>query len=370
MNFINISKKFISYKSMPIPGDPPGIIQHKKDAIPPSIKTYYYDHSSLKTLDYLPPCQELPQDKKVWISINGHGDTDLFTQLEKDYGIHLLTLEDVINSTQLPKVEEYDNYLFFVGRIPSIHEAGETEQIILILFENVIISIQEWEHDYLEPIHKRLLKGKPRIRSNVDYMAYAIIDLMVDSFFPIIEKDNTRIERIEETIFETPNIEIGKEAISFKRKCSHFRRTLFLTYEAVLKLNRGGFTQISDNVSPYLRDCADHANQAMAGFETLNNRLSDILNLQISLSGARLNEVMKYLTLIATIFIPLTFIAGIYGMNFNNDISPLNMPELNWSYGYPMIWGIMIALVVVQVIIFKNKGWLGSKKMKDFDEED
>jgi magnesium transporter len=303
----------------------------------------------------------------MWVNVDGLGDAGTLKKLTEIFDIHKLAMEDVVHVHQRAKVEEYEGQLFIIVRMPSL--AGErigTEQVSIFLGSGFVLTFQERKGDCLDPVRERVRKSKGRIRhAGADYLAYAIIDAVVDGWFPILEDYGELLEVLEDEILEKPTREAVARIHRIKRDLLEVRRTIWPMRETVNGLFREeGLIQKETHL--YLRDCYDHVIQIIDIVESHRDMASSLMDLYLSSVSNRMNEVMKVLTVIATIFIPLTFIAGIYGMNFNPEASPFNMPELNWRYGYVAFWILMLGTGGVMLLFFKHRGWLGgSKRTRD-----
>ncbi|MDF1524995.1 MAG: magnesium/cobalt transporter CorA [bacterium] len=301
----------------------------------------------------------------TWVNVDGLGDSATLLELAEIFQIHKLALEDVVHVHQRSKVDVYDNNLFVVARMASVlNGALETEQLSIFLGDGFIVTFQEREGDCLDPVRDRIRKGKGRIRrSGADYLAYAILDAVIDGWFPVLEDYGEKLEALEDSILEKPDSQTVSSIHRVKRDLLEIRRTVWPTRETVNSLMREtDFIQPETNL--YLRDCYDHVIQIIDMVESYRDMASGLMEFYLSSVSNRMNEIMKVLTIIATIFIPLTFFAGIYGMNFNPDASPWNMPELNWKYGYLFFWAIIAVLGVTMLLFFRRMGWLGSKGEK------
>ncbi len=295
----------------------------------------------------------------TWIHIEGLGQVELINQVGELLHLHPLALEDVLTMQQRTKTERYPEQLFTIIRIP-IHDDGlSTQQLNIFIGKNFVVTIQDRRIGYLEPIRERIRKGVPRTRFlEADYLAYTIIDAAIDTYFPLLESYGDSLEEIEHVI-TTNNIERKtlSRIYSIKRDMQELRRAVWPQREAVNGLIREESELISSSTHLYLRDCYDHSIQLMDLTEALREFGSDLVNLYMSRQSNDMNAVMKVLTIIATIFIPLGFIAGVYGMNFNPTISPWNMPELNWYCGYPFALGLMGLSALIMLSYFWWKKW-------------
>jgi len=292
----------------------------------------------------------------TWINIDGLHQVDIIEKLGKHFSLHPLILEDIVSTEQRPKMEDFEHYIFVITKMLFYDEKeGETkiEQVSLILGENFVISFQEREGDIFEPIRERIRKGKGRIRKmGADYLAYALLDAVVDNYFLILEKLGERLEDLEDRVVSNPQPETSQEIHKLKREMIFLRKSVWPLREVINSLERGESPLIKKACRIFLRDVYDHTIQVIDTVETFRDMVSGMHDTYLSSISNRMNEVMKVLTIIATIFIPLTFIAGIYGMNFEF------MPELKWHGAYFAIWGIIVIVAVIMMIFFKRKRWL------------
>jgi magnesium transporter len=297
--------------------------------------------------------------RKAWLRVTGHRP-ELLRQLADGLGVHPLVLEDVANVGQRPKVEHYDGYLFVVVDVLRPGDGGglEEEQVSLLLFENLLVSIEEQPSDLFKLVEERLHAPQGKMRSmTVDYLAYALVDACVDHYFPLLESFGERLEEIEAALLAKPGPDALGELHGVKREMLRVRKATWPLREMVGTLARTDSPLIREGTRVWLRDVYDHTFQIIDIVETLRETAGQLVDLYMSSMSNRMNEVMKVLTVIATIFIPLTFIVGLYGMNFNPQAGPLNMPELNWAWGYPLVWLVMIAIALGMLLMFRRKGW-------------
>jgi len=295
----------------------------------------------------------------TWINVEGLSDVALLERLGRHFKLHPLSLEDVLNCGQRPKVEDYDDYEFAVLKSLHLNDEGiELEQISLVFGKNYVITFQERPGDSFEPVRERIRKGKGQIRrAGPDYLAYALMDALIDEFFPVLEQYGERIEELEDELVDHPSPQSVHQIHGLKRDLLVLRRVAWPERDLVNALLRDESPLIEAETKVFLRDCYDHMVQAMDMIETYRELAAGMLDVYLSSVSNRMNEVMKVLTIIATIFIPLSFIAGVYGMNFDTA-SPWNMPELHWRFGYPFSLGLMAAVALWMVLYFKRKGWL------------
>jgi len=342
-------------------GLPPGTLVRPESAVamPAKITLINYDRQQYaeKEISRIEDCFQCKDSPAVsWINIDGLNDIGMIEKLGTHFGIHPLMLEDVLNTAQRPKIDEYEDYLFIVLKMLKYDEENESvdsEQVSLITGKNIVISFQERSGDVFNPIRDRIRKGKGRIREGgADYLAYALIDAIVDNYFIIPEKYGEIIENMEDNLIREPTPEIFQSLHNLKREMIFLRKAVWPLREVISTMIRGESKLIHKTTVLYLRDVYDHTIQVMDSVESSRDLLSGMVDMYMSSMSNRMNEVMKVLTVIATIFIPLTFIVGIYGMNFNY------MPELGWKWAYFAVWGVMIFLAGSMVIYFKKRKWL------------
>ncbi len=280
-----------------------------------------------------------------WINLDGVHQTGILEQVGRSFGIHPLVLEDIVNADQRPKMEPYDDFIFVVLkmlRYSDTHQIVDGEQISIVLGSQFVISFQERPGDVFDPIRQRIRTQDSRIRRNgADYLLYRLLDTIVDNYFVILEKLGERIEDVETQLMDNPSQETLREIHHLKREVMYLGKSVWPLREICSGLNREGSPLIMDSTEVFLRDVYDHTIQVIDTLGNFRDILTGLLEIYISSMSHRMNEVMKVLTIIATIFIPLTFIAGIYGMNFNPESGPWNMPELKWRWGYPLTMAFM-----------------------------
>lgn len=292
----------------------------------------------------------------TWLNIDGIHNVDLIEKIGKNFNIHPLTLEDIVNAGQRPKVEEFEDYLYFVFKMLHVDEVTNeirSEQVSLVLGNNFLISFQEVTGDVFEPVRERIRKGRGRIRKGgVDYLAYALIDAVVDHYFVILEKIGTVIETLEEDLLAEPTKETMQGIHDLKRELIYLRKQVWPTREVINTVAKGELSLVQESTGVFFRDVYDHTIQIVDTIESYRDVLSGMLDLYLSTVSNRMNEVMKVLTIMATIFIPITFVAGMYGMNFKY------MPELEWKWGYPAVWSLVVGIALGLIVFFKRKKWL------------
>jgi magnesium transporter len=294
----------------------------------------------------------------TWLNVDGVHQIEILEQVGKHFGLHPLVLEDIASTGQRPKMEDFDDYIFVVLRMLRFDEKEKeneikTEQISLLLGPDFVISFQEKEGDVFDSIRERIRNNKGRIRKmGADYLAYALIDAVVDNYFMILEKLGETIEEIEEKLVTNPTSETLHTLHDLKREMVFLRKSVWPLREVINRLERSESPLINKSTYVYLRDVYDHTIQVIDAVETFRDMLSGMLDIYLSSVSNRMNEVMKVLTIIATIFIPLTFIAGIYGMNFRY------MPELEQAWSYPAILILMLIITITMLVYFRRKKWI------------
>ena len=292
----------------------------------------------------------------TWINVDGLHDVSLIETLGKHYGIHPLTMEDIVNTEQRPKMEDMGEYLFIILKMVTFNKTEnrvEAEQVSLIIGTHFVLSFQERVGDVFSSIRERIRNAKGRIRKmGTDYLAYTLMDAVVDNYFVVLEEVGEQVEALEDEVMGSPTAETMQRLQKIKRRLLFLRKSIWPLREVISGLERYESGLIKKTTRPYLRDLYDHTIQVADMVETMRDMNSGLFDMYLSNISNRMNEVMKVLTIIATIFIPLTFIAGIYGMNFQY------IPELAWRWGYFAVWGVMLAVVVGMVVFFKRKKWL------------
>ncbi|MDX2247036.1 MAG: magnesium/cobalt transporter CorA [Bacteroidia bacterium] len=290
-----------------------------------------------------------------WINVDGIHEPEVINKICEKFCIHPLTREDIVNTSLRPKVEEYDTYCFVVMKMIYLYEeSGQIliEQVSFVLGENYIITFQEQFGDVFESVRNRIKQEGSRIRKRKsDYLLYALMDVILSNYFIVLDKLEDKIENLEERMYNHSHSQILQEIQILKRELIFLRRAVFPLREVINQIVRSEATVVSSSVQVYYRDLYDHIYQVVDTIETFRELLSELHDLYLSEVSNRMNEIMKVLTIISTIFMPLTFIAGIYGMNFKY------MPELKWHWGYPAIWGIMATMALGMIFYFRRKKW-------------
>ena len=339
------------------PGTPVHVGERRTESTKITVFEYDDAHIEERQLNSVEECKEWKKSPGVvWINIDGIHEISVVESVGKLFGIHPLVQEDIVNTNQRPKVEDYDSYLFaIVKMLYEDREASEihAEQVSIIVTPKIVISFQERDGDVFSPVRERLRNGKGIIRQRgSDYLAYCLIDAIVDHYFLIMENLENRILPLEDQAVNDPTPQVMQSIHSLKSDLVFLRRSLWPLREMLARLEREQLPLIRPDTRRFLRDVYDHTIQIIEILESFQEIVSGLLDVYMSSISNRMNNVMKVLTIIATIFIPLTFIAGVYGMNFQH------MPELAWRWGYPAVWGVMLLVIIGMVIFFKRKKWL------------
>jgi magnesium transporter len=342
-------------------GLPPGTLVHVGDEKSREVvvTVMEFDETRFRSerVDMTGDCFAIADKSAVtWINVDGIHQVEILERLGSSLTVHPLVLEDIANTGQRPKLEDYDQYLFVVLKMFRYGEQGSTvevEQVSLILGPSFVISFQEEPSDVFDAIRTRIREGRGRIRRmGADYLAYALLDALVDSYFVVLEVIGERVEFLEEELISRPTPETLEAIHRLKRDVLLLRKSVQPVREVVSSLTRGELEMVGNSITLYLRDLHDHTNQVIDTIETFREMVSGMLDIYLSSVSNRMNEVMKLLTVIATVFIPLTFIVGLYGMNFRY------MPELGWRWGYPLTWVVMLAIAAAMLAYFRRKKWL------------
>jgi magnesium transporter len=340
-------------------GLPPGTLVHigeqKSEKV--TISVFHYsetacEESLLDQPDRLSP----PRDGSVaWINVGGVHKVEIVEALGKQFELHPLLLEDVANTDQRPKLDDFETYVFLVMKMLSLTKRQEitVEQVSLVLGKNYVLSFQENGTDVFQPVRERLRGGKGRLRqSGADYLLYALVDAIVDQYFAVLESIGEKIEALQQTVVADPRPETLNEIHALKRQLLFLRRAVWPLRDVMNNLSRSDCRYLQEPTKVFFRDVYDHVVQIVDTIETLREMVSASLDIYLSSVSYRLNAVMRVLTVITTIFMPLSFIASIYGMNFEH------MPELRSPWGYPLVLAVMAAVGVGMLVLFRNKRWL------------
>lgn len=341
-------------------GLPPGTLvftgERKIDDIKITIIDYDQEHLVERELENIDEALQYKDTKTItWLNINGIHREDIIESIGKYFNIHPLVMEDIMNVGQRPKIEYYDDYVFIVLRMLSYDDNKSDitdEQLSLIIMKGLVISLQENEGDVFDPIRERIRSASGRVRKmGSDYLAYALIDVIVDNYFAILEKLAESAEILEDGLIYNPGPDAMREINVLKRKLILMRKAIWPFRESLSIIGRFDSPIFTETTLLYFRDVYDHTIRMIDTIETLREVTTDLLNMNLSSLSNRMNEIMKVLTIISTIFIPITFLAGVYGMNFEF------MPELTWRLGYPIVWLIMLSIGISMLIYFKKRRW-------------
>ncbi len=354
-------KIFVRHASPP--GTPPGTLAADPDAARPVIHVTAYgpgDFLEQDVTDVRLLRQYAETWPVTWINVDGLGDAKTIETLGEIFGLHRLALEDVLNVHQRPKVEEYENQVFIIGKMARFCEELEIEQISLFLAKNVVVTFQEGlPGDCFEVIRKHIREKVGRIRQmGSDYLLYCLIDAIVDHYFPVLEEYAERLEKIEAEVVSKPTRSTIHRLHTIKRQLLDMRRIIWPFRDALQAMLRDSAYLFTEDTRLYMRDCYDHLVQVVELSEIYRELAMSLTDVYLSSVSNRMNEIMKVLTVIATIFMPLSFVAGLYGMNFNTEKSPFNMPELTWYFGYPFALTIMFSIAGSMLFVFYTRGWL------------
>jgi magnesium transporter len=351
------------------PGTLPGTLAASACETPPRICLVEFGPEAYEERTLASPADCLSADECrayldspsiTWIHVEGCVTPETLQHLGGLFGLHLLALEDVLNTGQRTKLESYEGLLFLVMHLPVQNGAGvEAQQVSFFLGRNYLISFHDGETDPFEPVRERLRRRAGRLRDRgADYLLYALVDLIVDQGFPLLEDYGEEIESIEEALLDDPDQRVLGRIHGLRRELLLLRRLIWPQSEVLRQLLHEDYASIQDQTRLFLRDCQDHALHILELLESYREMTAVMLEAYLSSASNRLNEVMRVLTVIATIFMPLTFIVGVYGMNFGvNATSPWAMPELRWAYGYPAVWAVILLIGVAMLIWFRRKRW-------------
>jgi len=348
-------------KSANTRGLPPGSIVHvgekKTTKVKISVMDYTIGKFDEKEVKKVEDCFQFKRKPSVtWINVDGVHDVEVIKKLGDCFEIHPLVLEDIVNTNQRPKIEDYEKYIFFVLKMLYVDDKTHeihSEQVSLILGQNYVISFQEQVGDVFNAVRERIRKGKGRIRKmGVDYLAYSLFDAVIDNYFIILEGIGEKVEHIEQDVVSNPKPEILQNIYNLKREMIYLRKSVWPLREVINGLLREESKLIKKGTYVYLRDVYDHTIQVIDTIETFRDMISGMLDIYMSSVSNKMNEVMKVLTIFAAIFIPLTFIVGVYGMNFQN------MPELSLPWAYPAVWIVILVVGISLLGYFKHKKWI------------
>jgi magnesium transporter len=305
---------------------------------------------------------ELGKWPVTWVNVDGLGDIEVIRELGRMLGIHHLALEDVLNVRERPKVEDYDELLFVVAHMVQLGKEVElldAEQLSMFLGNAFVLTFQEREGDCLDPVRLRIREGRGRVRQmGADYLASCLLDVVIDAYFPHLDMLSEQIEVLEDEVVSCPSSTTVARIHKTRSVLLNTRRSIAPLREVVNSLIRDSTPKITEGTRPYLRDCLDHAIHLVDSIDLHREVAGSLLDIYLSSVSNRMNEVMKVLTVIATMFIPLTFLTGVYGMNFDYSVSHWNLPELHLRYGYLLFWGIALIVAALELYVFWRKGWI------------
>ena len=359
-----VSRLTHRFKRRSKPGAIPGTVvtQPEADRAAPTICLTVYnnhDHSSTVVEDIESLDGILDSSLVTWVDVDGIHDASVVLRIGEIFGLHPLALEDVVNAHQRAKIEMYGDYLFFVARVYRPNESLDNEQVAMFLGPNFVLTFQEKDIDCFEPVRRRIKTRQGRVRqSGPDYLLYTLIDCVVDHYFPVLESYGERLDSLDYRISNQGERDMIHQIHALRGELLTLRRAIWPLRDAIHSLMRESGTLVSNETDIYLRDCYDHTIQIIDVIETDREICSDLRDFYLTMVSNRMNEVMKVLTVIATFFMPLSFITGLYGMNFDTSISPWNMPELNWPLGYPFALGLMLLVTLCLLMYFRKKSWL------------
>jgi len=357
-------------------GASPGYLNIADDALMPRIFVYFFSSTFFEEKQvsnfhelqlYMKKYES--QNLQCWIDIRGLGDRELLESLGSYLSIHRLEMEDVVNAYQRPKIEEYDNHLFLISRmIFRRDEELHNEQLAFFLAADFLVTFQEHYEDVLDPVRERLRKGKGQIRTaGLSYVSYAIMDVIVDNYFPILEQIGDRLDVLEDELLSNPDVFTMQKIQMIKKELIILRRSIWPERDKINSLIRLPTEMISADSKIFYRDIYDHSIQLLDLIESYKEVTASMMDIYLSSVSNKMNQIMKVLTIISTIFIPLTFIVGVYGMNFSRTdpntgkVLVHNMPELYSAYGYPAVLGGMLFIVILLTYYFYRRGWITKK---------
>lgn len=350
----------------PTPGAAPGALVINRQSPRPIIRIIDYNATHLvervlespqEVIEYLTDGVE----SITWIDVQGLGNAEILKELALIFDIHPLALEDVVHVSQRPKLEPYPTHQFIISRMVEINDKNsiETEQMSIFLGSQFVLTFQEFPGDCFDPLRERLRRGGGILRrSGADYLVYSLLDAVIDHYFPVIERIGEYIEELEDSVVTDPRPITLRRIHRVKSNLMQLRRAVWPQRDVLNSLIRDESTLFHADTRVHLRDCYDHTVQVMDVVESYRDIASGLLDIYMSSVANRTNDVMKVLTMVSTVFIPLTFIAGVYGMNFETSAGPLSMPELKWPFGYVGVWALFALIAAAMLILFMRLGWI------------
>jgi magnesium transporter len=351
---------FGKYRRKPVGASPGTVMYVGEDRSDPIVITHIkYDSQGMTGPSQVGPSQVKPalgESGLSWYTIDGVHDTEVLRVIGENFQLHSLVVEDIANTAQRPKIEDFDNYIYIAMKMITFDSQAKelvAEHVSIILGQGFVLAFLEDEGDVFEPIRARIKAGKGKIRKlGADYLAYALMDAVIDNYFEVLEQIGEEIEEVEDEVVHTPSAKTLHTVHRLKRELIFLRRAVWPMRETANSLLRDESDLVSDETRLYLRDLYDHSVHVMDTVETLRDIVAGMLDVYLSSVSNKLNEVMKVLTVMSSVFIPLTFLAGVYGMNFQY------MPELQWRYGYPVLMGSMAVVAVGLLVAFRRRGWI------------
>lgn len=345
------------------PGSAPGTLEPDPREMRTTLRVLAYGPAGFMEREVDSVAEIVPlleQWPVVWIDVDGFGDLRKVSDLGQTFNLHPLAIEDAVGCRQRPKVERYADHTFIVLHMVSLAQHLQTEQLSIFLKDNVIATLQgSCPGDSLDPVRARIREGRKLMRTaGASYLAYALVDAVIDYYFPVLDELGSRLELLESGVLASSIPDAPAQIHAVKHDLFSVQRLIRPMRDAVASLSRDEDLLVSPEVRHYFRDCHDHTVQLAEVVESYREVATSLLDIHFSSMSHRLNEVMKLLTLVTTLFIPLTFIAGIYGMNFDPTHSPLSMPETRWYYGYPATLALMAATAVGLLLYYRSRGWL------------
>lgn len=344
----------------------PGTLAPRSDAEPSQVRVFAFGNGGYeeKTIVDLTQLNLLrAKFPLVWVNVDGLADVNAIRELGQQFDLHPLALEDVLNQHQVSKCEDYPSHLFFVSRMINWNGVIESEQLSLFLGRDFVVTVQQYPGDCFDPVRERIRKSRGKLaKCTADYLAYSLLDAIVDSYFPVVDRLADELDQLEEQVDSSRSPQLIHELHRVRNCILIARRSVRPLRDAINQLIRDPSPFIHDETKFYLRDCHDHCIQIIELLETYRELCSDLRDYYVSMISFRMNEIMKVLTVISTIFIPLSFIASVYGMNFDTEY-PWNMPELGWRFGYLFALGLMAMTALGFVYYFWRKGWLSGNEL-------
>lgn len=348
-------------------GMPPGTLiftgEQKVEKIKIDIFQYNSETLEEKSIENVEDLKGLiKKDSVLWVNICGLHEVDKLERVSEIFDIGSLEMEDVLNVMHSPKLEELEDYIFMICKMLNFDDNSKkisVEQVSFVLGKNFLITFQEKEGDVFNLVRERLRSGKGKVRKfGTDYLMYRLLDSIVDTYAIIILELDEMMEKIEDELLDDPKQETMEDIYSFRKEVNKLRRSIVPLKEIIYTVEKDLHPLIQKSNLIFIKDLEDHIRSAADTLENFREQVNNMIEIYRSATGMKLNEIVKVLTIISTIFIPLTFIVGVYGMNFNPNSSPFNMPELNWYFGYPFILILMVIIAVLLLIIFRKKKWM------------